>query len=305
MEAELKSATPLIQRKTLLLSAWVFTLLISTLPDILWQEIIGREAGWMFWPKVILIAVAVGMTMNMKEIRPLQQYFSVFLLLYLTEWLFGRFAESSIWRSIFPAGAPFISSMFGIQLRRVAVAFVLVVAMLIMRRERSSFFFVIGETNAPVRPVRWLGVGEGVSWKKFGWILSLCISLGTLAFILLAARPPLPVLSRAAPMLPAILLFAAMNAFSEEMSYRAPQLATSESVIGEKQALLVTAAFFGIGHYYGVPYGVIGVLMAGFLGWLLGKSMLETRGFWWAWFIHFLQDVIIFTFMSLSPLTPG
>jgi len=51
---------------------------------------------------------------------------------------------------------------------------------------------------------------------------------------------------------------------------------------------LLTAVFFGIGHYYGIPYGVIGAVMAGVLGWLLGKSMLEIKGIFWAWVIHFL-----------------
>ncbi len=54
------------------------------------------------------------------------------------------------------------------------------------------------------------------------------------------------------------------------------------------------AAFFGFAHYYGMPNGIVGVLMAGVLGWLLGKSMLETRGLFWAWFIHFCQDILIF-----------
>ncbi len=33
--------------------------------------------------------------------------------------------------------------------------------------------------------------------------------------------------------------------------------------------------------------------MAGFLGWLLATSMLQTGGIAWAWGIHFLQDVVI------------
>ena len=47
------------------------------------------------------------------------------------------------------------------------------------------------------------------------------------------------------------------------------------------------------------------VVMAGLLGWLLGKAMLETRGFFWAWFIHFLQDVLIFSFMAIGSIVPG
>jgi CAAX protease family protein len=54
-----------------------------------------------------------------------------------------------------------------------------------------------------------------------------------------------------------------------------------------------------------VPYGIVGVVMAGFLGWFLAKAMVETRGFFWPWFIHFCQDVAIFTFMAAGSIVPG
>jgi hypothetical protein len=33
--------------------------------------------------------------------------------------------------------------------------------------------------------------------------------------------------------------------------------------------------------------------------------MVETRGIAWAWFIHFVQDVLIFAFMAAGAITPG
>lgn len=75
-------------------------------------------------------------------------------------------------------------------------------------------------------------------------------------------------------------------------------LGTLNGVIPPRQALLLTSVFFGLAHYYGVPYGILGVVMSTFLGWILGKAMLETRGFFWAWFIHFCQNVAIFSFMA-------
>ena len=95
------------------------------------------------------------------------------------------------------------------------------------------------------------------------------------------------------------------NAFNEEMTYKASFLSVLEDVVGKHQSLWLMAAYFGLGHFYGIPYGVIGVLMAGFLGWFLGKSMLETRGLWWAWFIHFWQDVLIFSFLAIGSIRPG
>jgi hypothetical protein len=104
------------------------------------------------------------------------------------------------------------------------------------------------------------------------------VGFAEISFLVVAGRPPLDIVIRAIPFIPAILLAAALNAFSEEMTFKASFLSVLEGPAGRSQSLLLMAAFFGIGHYYGVPYGIIGVLMATFLGWLLGKSMLETRG---------------------------
>jgi hypothetical protein len=40
--------------------------------------------------------------------------------------------------------------------------------------------------------------------------------------------------------------------------------------------------------------GAIGVLLARFLSWILARSILEKRGLTWAWFIHFVQDELVF-----------
>ena len=60
-----------------------------------------------------------------------------------------------------------------------------------------------------------------------------------------------------------------------------------------KTILLISAALFGVPHYFGTPSGIPGVLMAGFLGWLLALSLIETQGLLVAWALHFVQDVVI------------
>ena len=97
-----------------------------------------------------------------------------------------------------------------------------------------------------------------------------------------------------------VVALAALNALSENVTYRAAPLATLEPAIGPGQAMLLTAVLFGVGHFYGVPYGLVGVIMAGALGWILNKTMLETGGFFWPWFIHFCQDALVFSFMALG-----
>jgi hypothetical protein len=110
----------------------------------------------------------------------------------------------------------------------------------------------------------------------------------------------LDVLIRVLPLVPVAIVIAGINSFNEEFTLRAAPLSELVSAVGKEQALLMTTVFFGLGHFYGIPPNLIGVALAGFLGWFLGKSILETRGFFWAWFIHFVQDIFVFTFLAMA-----
>jgi len=57
----------------------------------------------------------------------------------------------------------------------------------------------------------------------------------------------------------------------------------------------VSALVFGTAHYYGIPGSPVGSLMAGFLAWLGTRSIQDSRGIGWAWPLHLLQDVLIFS----------
>jgi len=50
-----------------------------------------------------------------------------------------------------------------------------------------------------------------------------------------------------------VLLLAATNTFNEEFPFRNAPLATLPALFGKAQALLLTAVFFGLEHYYGNP----------------------------------------------------
>lgn len=52
--------------------------------------------------------------------------------------------------------------MLGTQLLRLGVALVMVLVMRILKQRWSDFFLVRGMTDAPVAPIRWLGVKAGV-----------------------------------------------------------------------------------------------------------------------------------------------
>jgi hypothetical protein len=68
---------------------------------------------------------------------------------------------------------------------------------------------------------------------------------------------------------------------------------THEAIRYPNCLIKISVKKFGIPHFAGMPNGIIGVTLAGILGFVLAKSMHETRGFFWAWTIHFLQDILI------------
>jgi membrane protease YdiL (CAAX protease family) len=102
--------------------------------------------------------------------------------------------------------------------------------------------------------------------------------------------------------LPLILILAAMNAFTEEAITRLSLVAALDGILKRSRIYILSAVIFGVPHFFGVPGGILGFVMAGFLGWLLAKSITETEGMFWVWFIHFLQDVIIFSGLFITIL---
>jgi hypothetical protein len=210
------------ENRPLVLLAWVLMLLVSDLPNIFWNTFFGREPEWLSWAKVALLAVFLALCLIWKRTRALWRFSFMILVLYLAFRVSAWVGDSSWWRSQF--GGPQVSftvGHLGIQLRDWGVTLVIIAALWMIKRRRDEFFLARGQLDAPVEPVRWLGIGKGASWATFGWIFSLCISLGTLMFVVIAGRPSPEMLVQLIPLLPAVLLIAAMNAFSEEMSYRA------------------------------------------------------------------------------------
>jgi hypothetical protein len=290
-----------------ILFAWIVVLLCSLLPKIILQEIFK----WTVTPnfeaflKVSILFIALIITFFWKSIRSLRLFFILFLVLISTQWLvYNRIDELSFYHS-WLRNPSFNVYMLAEQSLNLIVTLVMIATLFLMGKKRTDFYLAVGEINAPAQPIRWMGVRQGDRWGKFGFWLTVCISLGTLAFLVIAGRPSLNIVVGVLPFLPAILLAAALNAFNEEVTYKASFLSVLEGPVGSRQALYLVAAYFGIAHFYGVPYGVIGVLLATFLGWILAKSMQETHGLFWAWFIHFWQDVWIFCFLALGSIAPG
>jgi hypothetical protein len=284
--------------RRLTIYAWGVTLLISALPDILWDLLGGGASPWLPWAKLgLLVALTLAAT-AWRPLRPLRNFFI----------LMAAFFGLAELRPRIDFNLPFLQALFGNsvfdtrmqaeQTGKLAVALAMIVVLLVLGYKRRDFFLARGDLRAPIEPVRWLGFPKPDPWPSFAlqWGFYIAAALAVVQY--LGLRPSGEVLARVLPILPSILFYAALNAFNEEITYRAPMLAALEPVGGSRQALWMAATFFGVAHYFGTPGGILGGLLSIFMGWILGKGMLETRGLFWTWWIHFLSDVAIFTFLA-------
>ena len=108
---------------------------------------------------------------------------------------------------------------------------------------------------------------------------------GTFTFLLITTRLEISVFLENLNALLYVLMIASLNAFNEEFTLRAAPWVSS-LMLYVKKTLLITTVFFALGHYFGVPNGIIGVVLSGFLGWFIGKSIFETHeSSWPGWLI--------------------
>jgi hypothetical protein len=294
---------PVLQSsRSLTYVAWGVTVLASSVPDILWNELAGSIPPWLAYAKMGLLLVLGLAAFVWKPIRPLRNFFiALFAFFGLTELRPRLDFTIPALQGLF-GGSVFDLRMQAEQTGKLAVALVMIAILLVMGYKRRDFFLTRGNLRAPIDPVPLLGFPKADPWPNFAlqWGLYIAVALGVIQY--LGLRPDGDLILKALPILPSILFYAALNAFNEEIIYRSPMLATLEPVGGSKHALWMAAFFFGIAHYFGTPGGILGGIMSIFMGWILGKGMVETRGLFWTCWIHFLSDVAIFSFLTMALL---
>jgi membrane protease YdiL (CAAX protease family) len=183
----------------------------------------------------------------------------------------------------------------------------LVVLVLTYFQNPSNFrlLFSIGNLSAPANPVKWFGIMENHTWIFVGLYLCIIITLGTLGFVYYQFKQLKVSVKQVLPYAAWIIAFSLTNSFSEEAIYRVGIISPLYGDISMSSLVLLSAVIFGIVHFGGMPHGLLGMLMAGFLGWFLAKSVVETQGIFWAWMIHFIQDVVIYVGFIVGNIANG
>jgi membrane protease YdiL (CAAX protease family) len=286
-------------RPVLIGFAWGAMLLMSRLPQITLKEAfaIDTSYAWLYLDAALALLL---ITFFWPALQPLRGYLFLMAVIAVVSGPCDAFMRNStLWSSWFGAERGWVIRFFGERLPLLIEALILLLILVGMDMKRQDFFLAVGDLLAPAVGLRLPGIGN--RWLLIGLLLAWL--LGVLFFFGIAAQLGLPLsaLPQVLPWLPAVLLFASMNAFGEEVLYRAAPLAQLWLIVGKNQAIWLTALWFGLGHYYGgIPSGAMGALVTGLIAVLFGKAMLETHGIVLPTLMHMLGDLVIYLFVALA-----
>ncbi len=289
--ATLNTTSAVVQpdRSTLIAVAWGSMLLPASVPWI-WSLWTGTPMPfWINWVGCGGVLLLWLLALTWPGLRPLRNYLLALLVLLAADALRNQLLVSpafTTWTKTAGWGVALVADR---ALRWFPTLLLLLTAVATGRRRRDVFL-AKGDLQAPVQP-------NALFKKPRPWIAEarefiVYFSLGIIIFNWLLLHPDLTRLAQALVNLPLILLGAALNSSGEEVRFRAVLMGQLVPALGARQALWLQATFFGLVHWAGNPSGPLGVLMAGFLGWFLGKSVLETRGLAIAVTSHFLLNII-------------
>jgi membrane protease YdiL (CAAX protease family) len=194
---------------------------------------------------------------------------------------------------------PVVNMQIKFQSLQLVLTAIVLLLVYFLNPENFAHFFRMGNVNAHISKIAWLGVTGNETWLEIATSIGLYITIGTAIFMFFQLKKAgvdyhyfLFSLLWAIP-------FSMANAFSEEAIFRIGIVSPLFDIFSVSIIILISAVVFGLPHYFGMPSGIVGALMAGFLGWLLAMSLVETQGLLIAWAIHFAQDVVIITSMIL------
>ncbi len=279
--------------------AWI-AVIGTKLPEIIWKES-GHRISFTFlaFESLLLVAAAVAVAAS-PRLRGLTRFLlAVAGMNFAWEFVVPALAQTNFVHTL-SNNASWGARMFIARALTLSGAVLGCLTLIGSGLTRRDLYLRWGNFAAPAEPIRFLGLRKPVPWTWFGPALLVVFALALCPFLYATVHPDFGASGRIVRLLPWMFAVAALNAASEEFQFRSLLLAHLRNIFRPGEAVLLTAAFFGFGHFYGQPSGLLGLLMAGIAGWIWGRSMIETKGFGWAFLTHMVQDMIIFAFLALG-----
>jgi membrane protease YdiL (CAAX protease family) len=279
--------------------AWS-AVIASAVPEIIWRESGHRISFWFTGTESLLLVLAALAVLPFSRLRGLARFLvAVAALNFAWDFLAPSLGRTNFVHSL-SQNASWGGRLFIARILTLSGIVLMGLTLIGSGMTRRDLFLCRGDLAAPAQPIPLLGLQKPIPWTVFGPALLVVFGVALPLFLYFTVHPDFTAGGRIFRFLPWILLLAALNAANEEFQFRNILLAHLRNVVPPGEAVLLTAVLFGLGHYYGQPSGPIGVVMASIAGWAWARSMIDTGGFAWAFFIHMVQDIVIFSFLAVA-----
>jgi membrane protease YdiL (CAAX protease family) len=277
------------------------TLLASRLPEIVLREGFAFDGPWL---AAIPVAVASGLWIASSvtaALRPLAGFFGVMTgvtaLIRGIEVLFA----SDTWAALAPESAGPMVQLLSERLVLGTLALALAGTVAWFGGSQATYLRLRASTSGHEADR-----GDEVArrWRLRGPVAIVAL-VGLTALAMIPFAPASVDLAAAAPFLVMAVLAAVLNSLWEEVAFRALPMGRLAPIVGAGPAVLILAAWFGLGHFYGgMPSGAMGAVVVGAVGIVLGRAMVDTRGLAWPWAIHASIDLTIYVVLALGAAAP-
>jgi membrane protease YdiL (CAAX protease family) len=279
---------------------WAAALIASGVPEIVCHQFGIPRGMWLSLSELFVILALAVLAAKLHPVKNL-----VGFILAVAAFKFGwdvavpLIEASSVFQSI-TSSLDWSSRFFLARAIRLIGALLMIVTLIGSGIGRRELFLMVGNWRAPVQPEPFLRFRRPVPWTRFAVALLVIFGVVLPLFLYFTLHPKIGQAHRLLSLLPLAIATSAMNAANEEFQFRSVILARLKNIVSPREAVVLSAVLFGVGHFFGQPSGWGGALMAGIAGWAWAKSMIETRGFTCAFASHFVQDMVIFGFLALS-----
>lgn len=280
--------------------AWGAILISSEVPEIILGHSRLEGPSWLPLTQCLILMVIALCAARSPRLKGLVRFLVAVAALWLGWYVISPALSHLAGIHAFSADSSWGHQLLVARTLPVAGALLMSLTLIGSRLRPRDLYLRLGNVSAPALPEPFFFLRKPVRWTTFGPVWLVVFGFALPLFLYVSLRPNFSNSARILEFLPWILGVAVLNAANEEFQFRCVPLAHLRNMLPAGEAVLLTAVYFGLGHYYGQPSGPIGVLMATFAGWIWGKSMIETRGFAWAFAIHMVQDIVIFCFLLMG-----
>ncbi len=206
--------------------AWLVMLLVSDEPNIL-LNLSQVEPDWLFLTKAGVLVVFLCVTLFVPKLRLLWQVAVIFLAFLLIRRASAWLGGTALWQNWFGQGGNrFYRGHLGWQLLGLLEMTAMIAVTLAVRRQPSAFFLAKGHAGCNASTLAGWESGLVNAGPPFGWIFAM-IPAGIAIFVAASSWSAFSNFGKAAAFYPGSFSFAAMNALSEELTFRSPLLSTT------------------------------------------------------------------------------